>query len=153
MCGIIGFIDRKKSRMDGSSIKAALSLMKERGSGDGSGYAAYGIYPEYADYYALHVFFDNLSEPKKKVDEILKQKGEIVHEEEIPTYPQPGLKKVHIPWRYFFKPSESMIAGKIASEKDIITSIVMEVNANVKGATIFSSGKNMRKIFKKRADK
>ena len=27
MCGIIGFIDRTKSRMDGSSIKAALSLM------------------------------------------------------------------------------------------------------------------------------
>lgn len=109
MCGIIGFIDRTKSRMDGSSIKAALSLMNERGSGDGAGYAAYGIYPEYADYYALHVFFDNLGEPKTKVDEILDLWGEIVHQEEIPTTPQPGLKKVHIPWRYFFKPSKDQI--------------------------------------------
>lgn len=69
MCGIIGFIDRTKSRMDGSGIKAALSLMNERGSGDGgAGYAAYGIYPpEYADYYALHVFFDNLAEPKRRL--------------------------------------------------------------------------------------
>lgn len=67
MCGIIGFIDRTKSRIDGSSIKAALSLMNERGSGYGAGYAAYGIYPEYADYYALHVFFDNLAEPKRRL--------------------------------------------------------------------------------------
>ena len=146
MCGIIGFIDRTKSKIDGSSIKAGLSLMNERGSGDGAGYAAYGIYPEYANYYALHVFFDNLDEPKKKVDELLQQWGEIVHQEEIPNTPQMGIKKVHIPWRYFFKPSEDL-TGKIASEKDVITYLVMQVNANVKGATIFSSGKNMG-VFK-----
>ncbi|AKB76025.1 Glutamine amidotransferase, class-II [Methanosarcina lacustris Z-7289] len=147
MCGIIGFIDRTKSRMDGSSIKVALSLMNERGSGDGAGYAAYGIYPEYADCYALHVFFDNLAEPKKKVDELLQQWGEIIHQEEIPTTPQPGIKKVHIPWRYFFKPSDNLMEGRVASENDVVTHIVMEVNANVKGATIFSSGKNMG-VFK-----
>ena len=67
MCGIIGFIDRTKSRMDGSSIKVALSLMNERGSGDGAGYAAYGIYPDYADYYALHVFFDNMANQKRRL--------------------------------------------------------------------------------------
>jgi len=146
MCGIIGFIDRTKSKIDGSSIKAGLSLMNERGSGDGAGYAAYGIYPEYANYYALHVFFDNLAEPKKKLDELLQQWGEIVHQEEIPNTPQMGIKKVHIPWRYFFKPSEGF-NGKIASEKDVVTYIVMQVNANIKGATIFSSGKNMG-VFK-----
>ena len=71
--------------MDGSSIKAALSLMNERGSGDGAGYAAYGIYPEYADYYALHVFFDNLGEPKRKVDELLEQWGEIGRDPDNPS--------------------------------------------------------------------
>lgn len=147
MCGIIGFIDRTKSRMDGSGIKTALSLMNERGSGDGAGYAAYGIYPEYADYYALHVFFDNLGKSKAKVEELLREWGEIVHEEEIPTIPQPGLKKVHIPWRYFFNPSEGMIAGKKASGNDIVMHIVMQVNSSVEGATIFSSGKNMG-VFK-----
>jgi glutamate synthase domain-containing protein 1 len=147
MCGIIGFIDKTRAKINGSSIKSALSLMNERGSGDGAGYAAYGIYPEYADYYALHVFFDNLAEPKKKVDEILQQWGEIVHQEEIPTTPQPGIKKVHTPWRYFFKPSKDMMAERLASEKDVVTFIVMQVNATVKGATIFSSGKNMG-VFK-----
>lgn len=57
MCGIIGVIDRTMARMDGSSIKKALSLMDERGSGEGAGYVAYGIYPDYSDCYAIHVFF------------------------------------------------------------------------------------------------
>ena len=39
------------------------------------------------------------------------------------------------------------MTGRMASENDIVTYIVMEVNANVKGATIFSSGKNMG-VFK-----
>ena len=47
MCGIIGVIDRDRQLMDGSGIKKALSLMDERGSGEGSGYVAYGIYPEF----------------------------------------------------------------------------------------------------------
>ncbi|MDD3042970.1 MAG: glutamine amidotransferase family protein [Methanosarcinaceae archaeon] len=147
MCGIIGVIDRTKSRMDGSCIKAALSLMNERGSGDGAGYVAYGIYPDYADCYALHVFFDNMEEPKEKVDEILQKQGTIVHQEEIPTTEQPGLKKVHIPWRYFFKPFKDQIGGSLGSEDDLVKDIVMEVNAGIKGALVFSSGKNMG-VFK-----
>ncbi|WP_440956799.1 class II glutamine amidotransferase [Methanosarcina sp. Mfa9] len=147
MCGIIGFIDKTKSPMDGSKIKAALSLMNERGSGDGAGYVAYGIYPDYADCYALHVFFDNMVEPKTKVDEILHRWGTVVHQEEIPTTEQPGLKRVHTPWRYFFKPFDDMIGGKVGSEKDIIKHIVMEVNSSIDGALVFSSGKNMG-VFK-----
>jgi len=36
--------------------------MNERGSGEGAGYVAYGIYPEYKEYFALHIFFDNIRE-------------------------------------------------------------------------------------------
>jgi len=57
------------------------------------------------------------------------------------------MQKVHISWRYFFKPSEELMAGRMTSEDDVVTYIVMEVNSNVKGATIFSSGKNMG-VFK-----
>ena len=42
----------------------SLAMMDERGNGEGAGYAAYGIYPEYTDAYALHVFFDNVRENK-----------------------------------------------------------------------------------------
>lgn len=147
MCGIIGVIDRTMSRMDGSSIKEALSLMDERGSGEGAGYVAYGIYPDYADCYAIHVFFDNLLEPKTMVDEILNEWGEIVHEEEIPTYEQPGLKKEHIPWRYFFKPHNDGAGNSNGSDDDNMKQLVMDVNSRVKGALIFSSGKNLG-VFK-----
>ena len=42
----------------------SLAMMNERGSGEGAGYVAYGIYPDYKDYYALHVFFDKSARTK-----------------------------------------------------------------------------------------
>jgi glutamate synthase domain-containing protein 1 len=147
MCGIIGVIDRNMSLMDGSSIREALSLMDERGSGEGAGYVAYGIYPDHADCYAIHVFFDNLVEPKSSVDEILQAWGKIVHQEEIPTYEQLGLKKEHISWRYFFKPDADLMVGTTQPEDDIVKRIVMKVNSEIGGALIFSSGVNLG-VFK-----
>ncbi|MDO8871939.1 MAG: hypothetical protein Q7V05_04300 [Methanoregula sp.] len=47
MCGIIGVIDRRRQLMDGGKIKDSLAMMDERGSGEGAGYVAYGIYPDY----------------------------------------------------------------------------------------------------------
>jgi len=147
MCGIISVIDRSRSGMDGSSIKKALSLMDERGSGEGAGYAAYGVYPDYADYYALHIFFDNLVEPKVAVDEILKKWGHIEDQEEIPTIEQPDLRRTHIPWRYFFKPDSSLMPGSRTPDEDIVMKLVMQINTMIPGAIVFSSGKNIG-VFK-----
>jgi len=147
MCGIIGVIDRSRRMMDGSLIKPALSQMVERGSGEGAGYAVYGCYPEYRECYALHVFFDAIHENKKAVDDLLDQWGKVVHEEQIPTYEQPNLRKVHSPWRYFFKPDASLMSWSPTPEDDIVTTLVMRVNSDRKGALIFSSGKDMG-VFK-----
>jgi glutamate synthase domain-containing protein 1 len=147
MCGIIGVIDRGMKAMDGSLIKPALSQMMERGSGEGAGYAVYGCYPEYRDCYALHVFFDAIHENKKAVDDLLEQWGKVVHEEQIPTYERPRLRKIHSPWRYFFKPDASLMSWSPTPEDDIVTTLVMRVNTDRKGALIFSSGKNMG-VFK-----
>jgi glutamate synthase domain-containing protein 1 len=133
--------------MDGSRIKHALSLMDERGSGEGAGYAAYGIYPDFSEYYALHLFFDNLVEPKGKVDEILRTWGIIEFEEEIPTVEQPELRRTHIPWRYFFKPDVSLMPGTTSPEEDIVTMLVMKINTTIPGALVYSSGKNIG-VFK-----
>jgi len=85
--------------MDGSNIKKALSMMDERGSGEGAGYVAYGFYPDYKDYYALHVFFDNIREDKPALDTLLEKWGSIIHEEQIKPYDQPRLRKVPPPCR------------------------------------------------------
>ncbi|MBP2132534.1 glutamate synthase domain-containing protein 1 [Methanomicrobium sp. W14] len=147
MCGIISVIDRSRNVMDGGAIKNALALMNERGSGEGAGYAVYGAYPDFRDYYALHVFYDNLVEPKKAVEELLNKWGEIEYSEEIPTYEQKRLKKQHIPWRYFFKPDPKLLAGSCSPEEDAIINIVNKVNTQINGALIFSSGKNIG-VFK-----
>jgi len=81
MCGIIGVLDKHRESLDGAKIKEALSMMNERGSGEGAGYVAYGIYPEYKDYFALHVFFDNIRENKASLDTLLEKWGTIVHDE------------------------------------------------------------------------
>jgi glutamate synthase domain-containing protein 1 len=102
MCGIIGVIDKRRQSMDGSKIRESLALMDERGNGEGAGYAAYGIYPDFKDAYALHVFFDNVQENKPVLVKDLESWGTILHDEPIPTY-EAGIKKVHTPWRFFFQ--------------------------------------------------
>lgn len=147
MCGIIGVIDRQRQEMDGSDIKNALSMMNERGSGEGAGYAVYGVYPEFKDYYAFHVFFDNVHENRGHFEAMLENWGRIIHDEEIPTYEQPNLRKIHTPWRYFYKPDKRLMAWSTSPEEDIVTYLMMKANTERKGALIVSSGKNMG-VFK-----
>ncbi|MBN1165866.1 MAG: glutamine amidotransferase family protein [Methanospirillaceae archaeon] len=147
MCGIIGVIDRHRELMDGSTIRNALAVMDERGSGEGSGYVAYGIYPDYADLFAFHLFYDTLGQPKTQVEELLENWGMIEHDEEIPTCEQPGMRKVHIPWRYFFRPNRKLMLHSSTPDDDIVTRVVMEINTTIPGALVFSSGKNLG-VFK-----
>ena len=132
--------------MDGSKIRESLALMDERGNGEGAGYVAYGIYPDFKEYYALHVFFDNHAENKPRLDAELVRVGEIIHDEEIPTYAS-RIKKVHTPWRYFFKPDPHLAQTAGLSADDIVTNLVMRVNTAGNGTLIFSSGKNLG-VFK-----
>jgi len=146
MCGIISVIDRSGETMDGSAIKSALSLMNERGNGEGAGYAVYGAYPDYADYYALHLFYDNLVEPKAIVEQELEKWGRIEVSEVIPTSEQPRLRREHIPWRYFYKPYPKSM-GTAATEEDVLIHVMNKINTEIPGALLFSTGKNIG-IFK-----
>ncbi|MEM2124234.1 MAG: glutamine amidotransferase family protein [Methanolinea sp.] len=147
MCGIIAVIDRAGRRMDGTGIRAALSMMDERGSGEGAGYAVYGAFPEFSDSYAIHVFFDAVHETKAAVDRELEKWGTIVHDEEIPTYENRRIRKVHTPWRYFFKPDPALMPRSTTPEDDIVMHLAMKINTTIPGALVYSSGKNIA-IFK-----
>ena len=145
MCGIIGFISRKKRLIRGDKIAIALDSLKERGNGQGSGYVGYGIYPDYKDYYALHVFLKNTPTYHKiidKVKNILSKYGVVVKDEEIPVK-EGVLKKEFIPWRFFYDFHDSYKD----IENDLMVNIVMEINDKVNGAFVFSSGKNLG-VFK-----
>ena len=146
MCGIIGFMSRKKRMIKGDKIALALDSLKERGNGKGSGYVGYGIYPtKYKDCYAFHILIDNTPKFEKikvEVENVLEQYGTIVKDEEIPT--EDGIiEKTQIPWRYFYEVDEKYADR----EEDVVVDIVMEINDKIDGAFVISSGKDLG-VFK-----
>lgn len=140
-CGLVGFINRDGNRVDGSHIIKSLCLMKDRGNGLGAGFAAYGIYPDMADFYAIHVMMDK-PEIKPDVEKVLFRFFNVHREEEIPTRATPYIKNPPIFWRYFVDTkNECLLPGE--DQDGLVVRAVMSVNNNVSGAYVISSGKNM----------
>jgi glutamate synthase domain-containing protein 1 len=133
--------------MDGALIRDALCVMDERGSGDGSGYVAYGAFPDYANLYAIHVFYDKALSKKEQVEAILHAHGTIEHNEEIRTHDSGKFPVMHTPWRYFFKPNADLATKSPTPEDDIVARVVFIVNTSIDGAIIYSSGKDIA-VFK-----
>lgn len=141
-CAISGFINKDGRRVNGDSIIESIALMHERSNGLGGGFAAYGIYPEYKDYYALHLLFeDKLS--RNQVEELIKDNFYIEAEDRIPTRHVGSIGKAPLLWRYFVTPRLSKIEESQETEENFMARLVMRINDNVKGAYVVSSGKNM----------
>jgi len=141
-CGIAGFINIDGKKNNGSKITDMLTILNERENGLGAGFAAYGIYPEYRDHYALHFLFDD--EPiKLDVINYLSDIGFVVQSEPIPTRTPSNVDDPPIVWRVFYDPKEK----RSVSQDEQILQLVMEINENFEGAFVMSSGKNMG-VFK-----
>ena len=56
-CSIFGMMDTSGTRFSGKPIVEAIANMHVRGNGLGGGFAVYGLYPEYANYYAFHIMY------------------------------------------------------------------------------------------------
>ncbi len=141
-CAIAAVISREGKKMDGSVIIRSMKPMHERSNGLGGGFAGYGIYPEYKEFYALHMFFDD-SASKRECEVFLKEYFEIVKSEIIPTRKIPEITDEPIIWRYFLAPLKSMLASLQLDEKEFVAHAVMRINTSLKGCFVFSSGKNM----------
>jgi glutamate synthase domain-containing protein 1 len=140
-CGLTGIINKKRERMSGSVITKSLCLMNDRGNGLGAGYAAYGIYPDFADHYAFHVMYDYPSS-RMEAEEYIKENFDVEKTEEIPTTPVEAITISPLLMRYFIKPQAQKIPGN-SSEEDFVVRAVMKINSDIEGAFVFSSGKNM----------
>jgi glutamate synthase domain-containing protein 1 len=141
-CAIAAVISRDGKRMTGETITDAMKPMHERSNGLGGGFAGYGIYPEYRDFYALHLFFDS-RDTRKQCEAFLKEYFEIVHSERLPTRKIPAITDEPMIWRFFVAPLKSMLASLQLDEKEFVARAVMKINADMNGAYVFSSGKNM----------
>jgi len=146
-CSIFGAMNRDGERFNGEGVMKAIANMHVRGNGLGGGFAAYGIYPEYEDYYAFHLMFTGPSieakrEAKRELDAFLCQKFDVVYDEEIPHADEETVSSPPLIWRYFVLPNKK---GDEAakSDEDYIVSTIMWVNTKIENAYVFSSGKNM----------
>ncbi len=128
--------------MSGEMIYNAMKPMHDRSNGLGGGFAGYGIYPEYKDFYALHMFYDSRV-TRKDCEVFLKERFEIIKSEIIPTRKIPAITDEPIIWRYFVDPLKSQLASMQLDEKEFVARTVMKINTEMKGAYVFSSGKNM----------
>ncbi len=141
-CAIAAVISKEGNRMSGEKIYKAMKPMHDRSNGLGGGFAGYGIYPEYKEFYALHMFFDSRT-TRKDCEAFLKERFEIVQSEHIPTRTIPAITDEPIIWRYFVDPLKSLLKSMQLDEKEFVARTVMKINTEMKGAYVFSSGKNM----------
>ena len=83
-CAISGIFSRSGERINGESIVESIATMHDRSNGLGGGFAGYGIYPEYKELYALHIFYDS-SNAKDTCEAFLETHFDIVNLSKIPV--------------------------------------------------------------------
>jgi glutamate synthase domain-containing protein 1 len=145
-CGLLGIMDTTGRCFSGHDIVKGIANMTERGNGLGSGFAVYGCYPEHADCYAFHVMYTK-PDSRPQVEALLDTDFALVHAEEVPHNPTPGLHDPPLIWRYFVRVNESDPDRDPRDELEYVVARVMAVNTSGLGAYIYGSGKNVG-VFK-----
>lgn len=145
-CAIAGIFSKSGIRFNGENIIKSISTMHDRSNGLGGGFAGYGIYPEYKDYYALHIFYDSTA-TKEECEKYLDRRFDIINLSKIPTRKTNKITDAPLIWRYFVTPLPTKLSESQLDEDEFTTRCVIEVNTKISGAYVFSSGKNMG-VFK-----
>ncbi len=128
--------------MSAQRVIDSMVPMHERSNGLGGGFAGYGIYPEYKDFYAFHLFFDN-NDARLACEKLLRERFEIVKAELIPIRKIPEIRDIPLIWRYFLAPLRSLLSRLQLDDKEFVARTVMDINTRLDGAYVFSCGKNM----------
>ncbi len=145
-CSIFGAMSLEGRRFSGKDIMTAIANMRDRGNGQGGGFAVYGIYPDYEDLYAFQIMFNNRT-AMDETESFIKEYFAIAHKEEIPHREAKGVSSPPIVWRYFVEPKRMEVSSRDIEEEDYVVEKVMVINTQIADAFVFSSGKNMG-VFK-----
>ncbi len=143
-CSIFGAMDVTGKVFSGTGVVKAIANMHDRSNGLGGGFAVYGLYPEYQEYYAFHIMYLNQN-ARLETEAFLKNNFYIVHDEIVPTRKTPGIDVPPLFWRYFLDIGKYKNAD--IPDDDYVVKQVMTINSTIENVFVFSSGKNMG-VFK-----
>lgn len=145
-CAVSGIFSKSGEEICGDRIIKSISVMHDRSNGLGGGFAAYGIYPEYKNYYAFHVFYNDTN-AKQECEKFLDRHFDVINLSKIPTRKVSSITDEPLIWRYFVTPLPHKLTDSQLDEREFTAKCVIKVNTQIDGAYIFSSGKNMG-VFK-----
>ncbi len=145
-CAISGAISRTGKNICGDMVVKSMTTMHERSNGLGGGFAGYGIYPQYKDLYALHLFYDSIT-AREDCEKYLSKMFEVVNLSKIPIRKTPKITNEPLIWRYFVSPAHNRLVDSQLDEKEYVARTVLKINKEFEGTYVFSSGKNMG-VFK-----
>ncbi|MDI7275072.1 MAG: glutamine amidotransferase family protein [Anaerolineae bacterium] len=143
-CSIFGVMDRSGRCFSGDRVIAAIACMHERGNGLGGGFAIYGCYPDFPDWYALHVMYMEYG-VREDVEGYLGGHFQLQVAEPIPTRHARAIAEPPQLWRYFVSTEDHPSPDE--SPDDYVVHQVMRINTRFRNAFVFSSGRNMG-VFK-----
>lgn len=141
-CAISGIFSKSGKKIGGDTIVQSISTMHDRSNGLGGGFAGYGIYPQYKDQYALHIFYED-DEAKRTCEKFIDEHFDVVNLSKIPVRQVPSITNEPLIWRYFVTPLPTKLQSSQLDEKEFVARSVINVNSHINGAYVFSSGKNM----------
>ena len=102
-CGLFGVLDTSGRLMGASDTVRAITNMHDRSNGLGGGFAVYGLYPERADHYAIHLMY-MADDARPQVEALLRAHFTIAHAEPVRTRQTPRISDPPDFWRYFVRP-------------------------------------------------
>jgi glutamate synthase domain-containing protein 1 len=135
-------MSKKGELFSGEEIIKSIELMHDRSNGLGGGFAAYGIYPQFKELYAFHLFYDSAN-ARTKTEEFINRYFYIEMSGKMPVRKHPRITNAPIIWRYFVSPKDYKVRQYELNEEEFTAKGVIYINSNIDGAYVFSSGKNM----------
>ncbi len=145
-CAISGIFSKSGQSINGSIIVDSITTMHDRSNGLGGGFAGYGIYPQYKELTCFHVFYDSIK-AKEECEAYLERRFDIINLSKIATRKVKTITDEPLNWRYFVSPIAYKMSERHMDEESYIVHFVNKVNAQIDGAYVYSSGKNMG-VFK-----
>lgn len=145
-CAISGIISKSGKMITGDRIVKSIATMHDRSNGLGGGFAGYGIYPQYKELYAFHVFYND-NNSREECERYIDRHFDIINLSKIPVRKSSKITAEPLILRYFVTPLPNKLTDSHLDEKEFVTRCVISINSMIDGAYVFSCGKNMG-VFK-----